>query len=270
MYAKGRTEADAGRAPACLPLSVAALSERGSRRANEDACGHVTTPAGSCFVVSDGAGGHAGGEVASRLIVRSILDAFQQGGAFDRTFLARCLTDADRELRFVRGGNERLAQMSGTVAVVLLDPLGERAIWGHLGDTRVCHFRRGSLVSVTRDHSVAQRLIDAGLATPERPVVARNLLYGAMGGDEDTTPTLLDGAVATEDGDAFLVCTDGFWSAVDAQAMQRALRLARTPDDWLSDMHRRLAKVQDSDNYTALAVWVGAPEEITVIDAEVD
>jgi serine/threonine protein phosphatase PrpC len=208
--------------------------------------------------------------VASRLIVDTVLDSFQQANAFDAAALGRCLADAERMVRMTRHQHPELAEMSGTVAALVIDPMGERALWGHLGDTRICHFRRGRLVSMTRDHSVVQRLIDAGLATGARPLVARNLLYGAIGGAEETPPTLVDGAVRVEDGDAFLVCTDGFWSAVDLHQMQRSLRLARTPEDWIGDLHRRVSAVEDSDNYTAVAVWIGAPEEITVIDAEVD
>jgi serine/threonine protein phosphatase PrpC len=252
-----------------LDVSIAQLTDCGGRPANEDALGVRTLPGGSCFVLSDGAGGHAGGATAAQIVVDSVLQAFSTEPAFDRSRLAGYIAVAEERLLRARVENRVYADMTATFAVLLLDETGDRALWAHLGDTRICHFRRGVLQASTRDHSMVQRLVDAGLLSPDRVGThpSRNLLYAAIGTEGSIPAAVAAEPVVLEDGDALLLCTDGFWGPLDTARMERALRLAGSPEEWLDGMRRSLLQSgTPGDNYSAIAVWVGSPEEITVID----
>jgi PPM family protein phosphatase len=161
-----------------------------------------------------------------------------------------------------------LATMSATVAALLVDPAGRNAVWGHLGDSRILHFRRGALHAVTRDHSLVQRLVDAGYVAADRIAdhPNRNVLYGALGAEGDTQPTVEREHVALRDGDAFLLCTDGFWGRIESSEIEEQLRLSGSVDEWLDGMRRAVAEGMrgGEDNYTAVGVWIGSPAEVTV------
>ena len=79
-----------------IPIAVATLSRIGSRRKNEDACGYWVTDAGYCFVVSDGAGGHVGGAVASEIAVKAVLTDYAANPGFSAEAVSRCTTSAWR------------------------------------------------------------------------------------------------------------------------------------------------------------------------------
>jgi hypothetical protein len=144
-----------------------------------------------------------------------------------------------------------------TTAVVLEIARG-RAIWGHLGDTRLYHFRGGAIVHQTLDHSMPQALVQTGTIRPDeiRRHPERNRLLKSLGGDGEASPTLLEEPVAIAAGDAFLLCTDGFWEFVLEEDMQAVLAGADGPAQWLERMEAGLTRVATGahDNYSATAV----------------
>ena len=144
-----------------------------------------------------------------------------------------------------------------TTAVVLEIARG-RALWGHLGDTRLYLFRSGAIAHQTLDHSMPQALVQIGTIRPEdiRRHPERNRLLKSLGGEGEAAPTLLDEAIALAAGDAFLLCTDGFWEFVTEDDMQAALAGAAGPAEWLDRMERGLVRQATGahDNYSATAV----------------
>jgi serine/threonine protein phosphatase PrpC len=248
-----------------LAVTSATITAVGGRHANEDALGSLVNPYGSCYVISDGAGGHSGGGIASRLAVNAVLEESKRADRFSPDVLDRGFALAERRIAEKQGQDASLSNMSATLAALIVDADGGRAVWGHLGDTRIFHFRRGALRSVTRDHSVVQRLVDAGYVSPARAAEHpnRNLLYAAVGAESDTDPAIERDPVELLDGDAFLLCTDGFWSGIQSEAIQRELRMSTHVEAWLESMRRILAACSGdaSDNYSAIGVWVGAPVE---------
>ena len=251
-----------------LDLTSAAVSALGGRSANEDSLGERIAACGSCYVVSDGAGGHFGGAVASRLVVQSMLEEVERTAQFSHTVLEDGFGRAARVIGERKRREPALSAMSATVAALLIDPDGQRAVFGHLGDSRILHFRRGTLDSITRDHSVVQRLVDAGFVAADKAAAHpnRNLLYGAIGADGDTAPVIKREPVTLGDGDAFLLCTDGFWGRIDSRRIEQSLRFAGAVAEWIDDMDRTIAQglPEDADNYTAIGVWVGSPADVTV------
>lgn len=151
--------------------------------------------------------------------------------------------------------------MSTTLAALFIDREKQRAWWAHAGDSRVYHFRRGVLHEVTRDHSLAQQLKEAGY---ENTGINSNLLYNALGAEP---PRLVSFSqeIALEDGDAFLVCTDGFWLNLASHEMEQALRMVNACEEWLALMEQAVSRNVKKDNLSALAVWIGEPEEATLL-----
>jgi serine/threonine protein phosphatase PrpC len=251
-----------------LEVTYASLTAIGGRSANEDALGQLVAPYGSCYVISDGAGGHFGGAVASRLVIDAVAHEVNRASAYSAAVLERGFARAQARIVEQQKQDASLATMSATVAALLIDAHGRRAVWGHLGDSRILHFRRGALRSITRDHSLVQRLIDAGYVSADRAAghPSRNLLYGALGAEGETKPALEREPVALRDGDAFLLCTDGFWGRIEQDAIEEHLRFSGNVDEWLEAMRRIVADELPSgaDNYTAVGVWIGSPAEVTV------
>ncbi len=246
-----------------MQLEISVLSKPGGREPNEDACGFWTA-AGACFcVVSDGAGGHGGGDVASKIAVQTVLAHFQAEPRCVATAIEEALRLANAAIILQQAGETRLAGMRATATVLALDTARETAAWAHLGDTRLYCFRNGRIIVQTRDHSVVQRMVDAGYLAQDRLRTSnqRSRLFAALGNAEDFAPTMGESGFAVRGGDAFLLCTDGFWEYVDETVMEEALASATSPEAWLRSMESQvlLRGSPEQDNYSALAVWCGTP-----------
>ena len=124
-----------------------------------------------------------------------------------------------------QGVLERSAAMRATATVLAIDTVRHTAVWGHVGDTRLYCFRDGRVVAQTKDHSVVQKMVDAGYLAQNalRESAQRSRLFAALGHDEDFVSTVAAAPFAIEGGDVFLLCTDGFWEYIDEAAMEEAL-----------------------------------------------
>lgn len=242
-----------------MQLEVSVLSEPGGRDPNEDAYGFWSGGGGGFCAVSDGAGGHGGGDVASKLAVRTILEAFQSDPACTGDAIAAAMTTAHCAIVAGQGGSATLSAMRATAVVLAIDTVRNQAMWGHVGDSRLYCFRDGRIIAQTKDHSIVQRLIDAGYLTAEatRASTQRSRLFAALGHSEEFEVALPDEPLALAAGDAFLLCTDGFWEYVEEAAMVAALTESATAADWLRRMQKQVVDRGGigQDNFSAVAVW---------------
>lgn len=251
-----------------MKLEIAALSKQGGRSHNEDACGYWTSDAGCCWVVSDGAGGHGGGDVAAKTVVSNILRDFATCPAVAPERISELILRANQAVLLEQATSQATRNMRATAAVLEIDNVTETATWGHLGDTRIYVFRGCRVLFQSRDHSVMQTMVDAGFgdAAMLRTHPQRSVLLAALGTTEEIRPAVHE-TVALRDGDVFLLCTDGLWEYVDEAAMERLLAASLTAEYWLAALEAEVlahAK-RDHDNYSALAVWVGNPADATRI-----
>jgi len=120
---------------------------------------------------------------------------------------------------------------------------------------------------VTTDHSLVQQMKDAGHQTDD---LNSNLLYLALGIENGGPEASYSDVVQVEDGDAFLLCTDGFWHGVSEEQMKQSLHMVNTPQEWLTLMNQIIQKNAEQegnaqDNYTAVAVWMGNPQDTTLL-----
>ncbi len=186
----------------------------------------VRAERGCLYVVADGMGGHAAGEVASNYAVQSILHTYYSAAWAG---VAGTLTGAIRRANediHTEGGRdaERRGMGSTVVAAAVLD---NQAVIAHAGDSRAYLLRNGQLILLTRDHTwVAERLADGTLSPeeaehhPNRNVLTRNL-----GSRIDVEPEVT--IQPLQRGDRLLLCSDGLWGAISE--VQIAALAQRTP-----------------------------------------
>jgi serine/threonine protein phosphatase PrpC len=251
----------AERAP--ISLSWTRISEIGKRTSNQDTVGEAFHSPLACFVLADGAGGHAGGEVASRVVVDAVIGCFDQAPAFGASALLGYANGAIDAVARKKREEPRYADMSTTVAAVLIDQARGQALWAHLGDSRIYLFRAARLHAMSKDHSLTQQLIDAGYARPDQLRVhpQRNILTAAIGAEGDTPIELSAGAIALLPGDTMLLCSDGLWEWVLEADMERTLAASETTEQWLAAMcalaHINIGATDKvRDNYSAYAIRV--------------
>jgi serine/threonine protein phosphatase PrpC len=247
-----------------LALVAAQMTGIGGRETNQDALGMTEQDSLACFVVSDGAGGHCGGEIAAKLVVHAVIDSFVRDLSFGSRALQSYIEEAIAKVAEGKAADASHAEMSATVAAVLIDRKNRSALWAHMGDTRVYLFRDRKVFSKTKDHSIVQQLVDAGYCKPEeaRTHPQRSMLFAAIGAEGDTRPAISGDGLALEDGDALLICTDGLWEWLTEAEMEQALAEARSVDEWLGGIAsvadaNSAASPKPRDNFTAFALWLG-------------
>lgn len=256
---------------------TAVLSKAGGRRYNEDTCAYWQSKSVGCWVVCDGAGGHEGGALASKIASARIMEIFKSNPVFDAAHLNHLLSAANHAVVTERSQIARYSNMRSTVSVLLIDLQQARALWGYAGDTRVYFFRRGRVMAHTRDHSVVQTLVDGGYLQQRelRGHPNRSALLTALGEEDAFAPGVLAQELPVQSGDAFLICTDGLWEHVLEEQMEQCLTQSSTPEEWAQAMEKIVLSRagKDHDNYSLLGVWLSAQksgcaaadEDITVL-----
>jgi len=250
-----------------LDVRMASRCLPGARDHNEDYVQHGQAGSTWYAVLSDGAGGHSQGALASDMAVRVVAHALHQGSEVDPVALEHAVLAAHDSL------NERQALLKGrqrmhaTLVALWLDPQRALAAWSHVGDSRLYWLRQGRVCHVTQDDSVVQQMVGAGLipAAQARRHPHKNQLLAALGSEEAIEPHGPSELMTLRDGDAFLLCSDGWWDVLEDRDIEAALGRADTVDQWLQAMEQRVqaAAVPNQDNLSAVGVWVGAPNEVT-------
>jgi serine/threonine protein phosphatase PrpC len=248
-----------------MECRVSAFSRTGGREHNEDACGYVEKNGAVCCVLADGAGGHQGGEVASRICVQTVLDEFVAAPDVSAAALNRMLHDANQAVLRQQDADRQCADMRSTLVVLLFDLYRRAALWGHVGDSRLYLFRSGAIQLRTRDHSLVQSMIDNGVIRQgeEHGHPDANVLFASTGLRDEFQPSILETPVPFDQGDAFLLCSDGVWGVIDDAAIERCLGGAVSSDQWLQCMEEKIGTqmVPGLDNYSAVGVWFGAASD---------
>ncbi len=216
-------------APA-LRFEFASATDTGrARNNNEDSV--VVDETAALAVLADGMGGYNAGEVASGMATsfikaelgRWLSEASAHATDTDvRRAMDICVDNANRAIFNAANSNPQYAGMGTTLVVGVLRET--RLLLGHIGDSRAYRLRDGLLEQITRDHSLLQEQIDAGLITPEQAAVSnhKNLVTRAVG-VEDTV--LLETHLhQTQPGDCILMCSDGLSDMIDDDHIAALLR----------------------------------------------
>lgn len=248
-----------------LALEVALMSDRGGRKYNEDACGHWHSRRHLCCVLADGAGGHGGGDIASKLAVQELIGRFSQQPSERADELERLLRVTNDVLLGERVPGTVRQDMHSTVVCLVLDFVKHTAHWAHSGDSRMYWFRGGRVHDRTRDHSLVQGLVDSGVLTVDqiRDHPKRSELRSALGlAPEILEVSAREGQHDVQAGDVFLLCTDGLWEYLDDNVLERTLAAAPNPGAWIGELATAVRAAAghkvSHDNFSALTVWTRA------------
>jgi serine/threonine protein phosphatase PrpC len=256
-----------------MRLSWAVRTDPGLRRSsNEDS--YCTRDDLGLFIVADGMGGHAAGEVASRLAVETIQTFIAETAGADknRTWpfpfepaislegnrLKAAFRIANRQLANAMADAADLRGMATTASAVLAGSAS--ACVAHVGDSRVYVMRRGALEQVTSDHSWVEEQVRAGTMTPTaaRQHPWRNVVTRALSGGSDPDIDTIE--IAPKPGERFLLCSDGLSGVVTHEAIAGILGDAgATLDDICARLIAAANEGGGPDNITALVLEVDAP-----------
>jgi len=205
------------------------------------------------FVVADGMGGHAGGDVASAAVIQHLVtidDEYSTPSEAEQALQNGLLTASD-QLADLVAEHPELTGMGTTVSGIAL--IGRSVVVAHIGDSRIYRLRDGLLTQLTSDHTFVQRLVETGRITadealhhPKRSVLMRVL------GDVDAVPEIDTMIFDTRPGDRWLLCSDGLSSYVEA-------------DTILSIMNDRLPTESTTAALLKASYDAGAPDNVTVV-----
>jgi serine/threonine protein phosphatase PrpC len=246
-----------------MTLDAFSLTKAGEREVNEDSVVVAPGPSLSCYAVADGLGAHGGGDVASQTAIGTVEALAAQEWEDSVAFLSRCFVEAQQAVLRKRIEHRHTMGMKTTLAALVVTPEFE-AIWAHLGDTRLYHFpaKQPWKWTRTQDHSVPQALLSAG-AIREKDIrfhQDRSKLLHALGMEgEDLYTTVCEAPVQLRPGDAFLLCSDGFWEWIAETQMLWLLAKTKTAEDWVLAMERHILSKGNGkgmDNYSAVALKV--------------
>lgn len=242
-----------------MELQVSLLSKTGARRINEDACGVWSNSNAFFCVVSDGVGGHKAGDVASQLVVKEVLEWFKKYPQCSIDTVASALRLANEKMLDGQQRNPHASNMCATVVTLAINTVSNEAVWGNLGDSRLYCFRRNRIIIQTRDHSVVQSMVDAGYMSQKelRTTPARSRLIAVIGDNQNFEPLIPESMFALEEGDVFLLCTDGLWEHIEEVDMERSLEAAPSMEAWLRELESLVLACNDKsqDNYSAIAIY---------------
>ncbi len=215
----------------------------------------ATSALGLAFAIADGLGGYGGGEIASGMAVETSLGQAQRnlagGGRIPGT-LRDAFNRANEAILDAAIAGKGGRKMQSTLSALVITP-GEAHL-GHVGDSRVYRRREGSLELLTTDHSQVMELLRLHIVTPEEAIghPARYALTRSVGGDITVRTDVRNERL--EEGDAFLLCSDGLWSNVTSSEIAEAL--SRQPAEACRHLVDLALERGGDDNATAMAVSV--------------
>ncbi len=208
-------------------LNFANTSVGKARKTNQDY--YYISEDGNLNVLADGMGGYAGGEIASRLAVLSVVEYIKEH--FDKNkqyqkekileIIKNAMTYANSKVYHKAKENEELEQMGTTLEVCLI--YKERAFIGHIGDSRVYRIRKGIMRKLTKDHSYVQTLVEDGTITKEEAEhhPKKNMLIKALGCEDTAEVDVMVKGFLKDD--IILICSDGLTNMVSEEQIYNTI-----------------------------------------------
>jgi PPM family protein phosphatase len=227
------------------------------RRSNEDTL-RLDEDRG-VFLVADGMGGHAAGEVASALagdtVLRALTRAVDRDGGLPalEAVLTQSFINAHEAIETHTVGDPATRGMGTTLTALVVRPDGAYRV-GHVGDSRLYLLRDGELSQLTRDHTLVQREVDAGRMTPlgARRHHLSHILTRALGAGEPEAPELMAGTVRA--GDRVLLTTDGITGMLHDRMLKAFLEQEQPPASVVRMLLEASNRRGGRDNLTAIVV----------------
>lgn len=246
-----------------MTLEHASLSDRGRvRQNNEDSCA-IFVPEGegeladrgAVFVVADGMGGHRGGEIASRIAVRTIIAFYTANADENRSHaLSRAFREANKTIIEESVADSTLFGMGTTCTALAL--YRGRAYLAHVGDSRAYLVRKALITQITHDHSIVGEMVRSGILSDEdaRNHPKRNVITKSLGAQDDVAADMPP-SLELEDGDTFLLCSDGLTGYLTDDDIA-AVVAGASPAEACKKLIKMANDAGGRDNITAVVVTV--------------
>lgn len=227
------------------------------KKFNEDAVEVVEINNGLLAILCDGVGGDYGGDMASKIAIKSATHFFSSNDSED--YLQRIKSSLDESNNFVIGhsaGSESLKSMATTIEMLFLKD--NLAFWGHIGDSRIYHLRSGKIKQVTKDHSLVQKLLDEGFITHKQAAnhPNKNIITKALGDNTFVDPDISKIKLNEFEKNAFFICSDGITNLLSNIELEEILNI--------SDMEEKKNQI------VKLIKLRGAPDDYSFIYIEKD
>ncbi|HEC12193.1 MAG TPA: Stp1/IreP family PP2C-type Ser/Thr phosphatase [Acidiferrobacteraceae bacterium] len=246
-----------------MKIEITGITDTGQvREHNEDSI--ATEPSIGLAVLADGMGGHQAGEVASQIAVEAVtekinryIDAREADSKEDENSdshiekLVQAVEDANTQILRIAEERPECRGMGATIVAAFFKD--DRFSVAHLGDSRMYRLRGDSLKQITDDHSLVQELVRQGMLTPEEAQgsLNKNLITRALGIEDHVTPDINQGKI--EEGDLYLLCSDGLTDVVNDEQIRQTL-------------HNANGELEESaSTLVNMANEAGGPDNISVI-----
>lgn len=237
-----------------MRVEYSCYTDKGGRKNNEDYLGI----AGSVYIVADGLGGHSCGEVASKELVEYLKGKYSGISDFGNESMHEIIEDVNSYIWKLKQEKPEYENMASTVVAAFI----ENGVFNYLnvGDSRLYYFRKNKIYLRSKDHSITQALVDMKEIKEKqmRFHEDRNKLTKVIGIKEKVKIKDVFTAFPIETGDAFLLCSDGFWEYVLEKEMVKCLKRSKSPEEWMQKMLVFHAKRVDGnhDNNSAVCVKI--------------
>lgn len=240
-----------------MKFDVCVYTNSGGRPYNEDRAEGWTDGTGGLFVVADGLGGHRDGDKAASCVTASMRTAWDAHRADPASaeWLSSAVAQANEAVLQLQ--KETGGRMKSTLVALAMDD--SRAQWAHVGDSRLYYLTGGRIYQLTEDHSVTYRKFRSGEITRMQVNFDedRSSLLKVVG-DPDRCIPEIGASEELNVGDAFLMCTDGFWEYLYEEEILVDSLKASTAQEWLELLLLRvMERIQPgSDNLTAMTMFL--------------
>lgn len=236
-----------------MKLASGARTDVGRVRAGNEDSYFVDSP---LFVIADGMGGHAAGDVASATAVEVIQEKRDEISSTDPETLSNVIREANRAI-WSRSADDTNLRGMGTTCTMILVADSEAKV-AHVGDSRAYLFHDGEIRQITDDHTLVGRLVREGKLRPEEAArhPQRSMVTRALGVDEDVEVDLF--SLALEEGDRLLICSDGLSGMVSEDEMTEILNSESDPQRAADVLVDRANEAGGEDNITVIVIDVGA------------
>lgn len=237
-----------------MNISLFTYTNEGARPVNEDSLGFDNDGKNFYAVLCDGLGGHNRGEVASKLAVEEIMSGISKAEEINADSLFSIMHKANNAIINKQIEQPEYSGMRTTAVGCVIN--NKEISYFNCGDSRFYYFSDGNMTCMTKDHSVPQMKVELGEMTFDdiRFDADRNKLLKVLGVEVTSEIGSVYRPIAHKPGDAFLLCSDGFWEYVLEGEMEIDLSKSASAKEWIEYMLVRLLLKFDgtNDNYTVI------------------
>jgi protein phosphatase len=223
------------------------------RQKNEDS--FLTDQENCLFAVCDGMGGHKGGEVASRLAIQTIADKVSFKTVDEaRESLTKAIEKANEIIHHEGLENSDLQDMGTTVTAVAI--VNDQMVAAHVGDSSLFLIQGNSVIKITRDHTLAEKMVTDGLLNPEE--IKRNAYNHILTRAVGTTENIIIDIFVREitRGDIILLCTDGLTDLLDERDIKQIVADQNDLNQAAQDLINLALNRGGHDNITTILISV--------------